>query len=200
MILESLKLGPVRHHHGWQDSARLDTGAAREVALVPKSEGRVVLMLYPGDSVAQAREFFDGVSADRFLELPKRGCSVRPNLHFAFIQTNLYWSKAEVPLEKYLSLWSSKRAIIQKWSREHFGLLFERLLSVRQIRPEDVIELRRIYIDSARNSLNLCPGFEVLFSWPVVEATTMDQEGRFASTVRERIVEAFDTWGQSVPG
>ena len=199
-ILDSLNLGPVRHHHGWQDSARLDTGAVREIALVPTRDSRVVLMLYPGDSIAQAREFFDGVSADRFLELPRRAWSVRPNLHFAFIQTNLYWPKAVIPLGKYLEFWAAKSAIIQKWDREYFEEIFGRLLSVRQLLPEDVEKLRAIYTDSTRNSLNLCPGFEVLYHWPVDEATKMDGEDRFASAVGEKIAEAFRTWGQFFPG
>jgi hypothetical protein len=198
-ILESLDLGPVRHHHGWQDSARLKSGAVREIALVPARDCHIVLMLYPGDSIVQAREFFDGVSADRFLELPARGWSVRPNLHFAFIQTNLYWPRAQVPLEKYLAFWAGKSAIIQKWDRGHFEEVFERLLSVGQLLRQDVDELRKIYTDSSRNSLNLCPGFELLYRWPADGAATLESQGLFAPAVREKIVEAFNSWGQCFP-
>ena len=168
----------------------------REVALVPNADGMIVLKLYPGDSVSQAREFYADVNADRFLGLERLGWKIRPNLHFAFIQKNMYWPKAQRSLARYLAFWSEKSAMIQKWDREYFAELFDRLKLARQLLDEDVIELHTIFLESGRKSLNLCPGFELLYEWTLSEAVTLDAAGAFAARVRDTLHEAFQAWGQ----
>ena len=199
MILESLGLGPVRYHHGWRDSARLDAGAVREIALAASDDGHVVLMLYPGDSIAQVREFYDDVDRERFLSLARSGWRIRTNLHFAFIQKNMYWPEARVNLACYLSFWSEKSAIIQKWDREYFEEVFTALKAVGQLSQRGVDELRRLFVTSNRNSLNLCPGLELLYRWPTDEASRLDAAGLFMTSLRARLIEAFSSWKQPLP-
>lgn len=195
-VLESIGLGAVIRHRGWEDSARLGTGAVREIALVPEADGKVVLKLYPGDSVEQARDFFAGVNINHFLSLQQNGWSLRPNLHFAHIQKNVYWASVGLPLSRYLSWWQERPVLIKKWEREHFELLFDKLKSARQLSETDLLELRRLFTDSSRNSLNLCPGVEVFYRWSLGDADEADANAAFADTVREQIRTAFRTWEQ----
>src|SRR4051794_2859150 len=101
------ELGPVEYHRGWEHFVRYDDGAVEQVALYPTpgvvlSAERIELAMYPGDTVAQARRFRDGVREREFLSLEEKGWRVRPNLHFSHIQKHLHWSQRRPPLDRYI--------------------------------------------------------------------------------------------------
>jgi hypothetical protein len=46
--------------------------------------------------------------------------------------------------------------------------------------------------------MNVCPGFELIFSWRRRKANRLDGHGRFVEAVRARANEALRTWGQTL--
>ena len=76
-----------------------------------KGEGpwEIKLNFAPGDTMAQAREFWPKVDAKRLLELKDKGWLLEPNLHFSFIQTHLHWASTKLAVNEYIELWKLGR-------------------------------------------------------------------------------------------
>lgn len=204
-LIEEIAPHRVEHHRGWKDYIKLLSGPVREIVLYPKMdkarEWKIVLLMAVGDTLRQAREFFDHVDRDAFLALQSNGWGVEPNMHFSFMATNLVWATTELALEEYFDFWHSKKREIDQIKRGSAGFDadFQELLSLRLISQPDLAALTEKFTSTKRNSINICPGFEVSFAWEKKQAEQLDSEGRFTETVRSRITEVLPTWGQTFP-
>jgi hypothetical protein len=159
----------------------------------------VAVNIYPGDTISQARRFFGDVRVKEFFELEQKGWIIKPNLHFAAINKHLCWAKnGRLRARDYFEYWSGEGEIgqIQRDST-NFQSYFQQLQDDGLISPEDLVELDRHFTNTNRQSINVCPGFRVSFSWTKAEAERIDaQRGRFADVVRSQMLEALATWGQ----
>jgi len=201
-ILESLSSGAIEHQRGYEDYIPLSSGPSRKAFLYPKVSGAgdwdVILAIYPGDTVSQAREMFERLRKDDLLSLVARGWNIVPNLHFAHIQKHLHWCEPQLSLNEYITFWLKNRDKIRQFQRNEFQSLFQMLLGAKLISEADLGELNRHFTETNRNSLNLCPGLALHCSWPKGRAVDLDTVDSFKGEVRSQIVEALALWGQSL--
>lgn len=179
----------------------IDSGPARAVLLYPKMRERgdwsIRLAIHPGVTVSQAREFFDRVDRNAFLSLRDRKWLIEPNLLFAYMATILHWGTTDVGVEEYFDRWSRESDGIGQYRRDGDGFegLFTRLHREKMISDGDLPELRRHFSETKQDRINVCPGFNMYFDWKKDEAIRLDQEGKFAEVVKERIADGLQTWG-----
>jgi hypothetical protein len=207
-ILEEIAPGRIESHRGWYQSLRLASGALSEVVLFPEREsGRhyweIVLQLHPGDTISQARELYRNVSIDELLAVREKGWKLETNLHFSFMRSGLLWpSGGRVSTQQYLEYWKQHQDEIRQERRgkADYSTLLSRLSDVGMIGDDDVRDFRREFTDTKRNTVNVCPGVTLRFSWKLLEAEILDDRGEFVAQVSGRITEALSLWDQELEG
>jgi hypothetical protein len=209
-ILESIAPGRLRRRQGGNPHIALTNGPATDAYFYPDrdysetgehGEWNVAVNIYPGDTITQARKFFANVRRDEFLALEEKGWTIVPNLHFAFITTQLYRATGtKVSPRDYFEYWSGDGEIGQiHRDKTDFQSYFQQLQDDGQISQADFTELERIFTNTTKQTINACPGFRVSFSWSKTKAEQADaQRDRFAEVVRSRMLEALATWGQAL--
>ena len=82
-----------------------------------------------GDTIKQARRFFENVRVDEFLVLEEKGWIIEPNLHFAFMAKHLCWAKGTtVSNRDYFEYWHGEGEIGQiQRDPAGFKALFQQL-------------------------------------------------------------------------
>lgn len=203
-IMEQMKLGDVSDHKGWKPGIKLNSGAMREVSLYPEDceikEWRITLGMSPGDTVTQARKFFGSVKETEFLSLVDRGWTIAPNLHFAFMSTNLVWASRAMPLGDYITFWLNSFDLIRRETRDERGFrdLFQSLCEKGLISEDNISELESKFTNTNRNHVNICPGLNLSYCWPRNDACELDKKGKLVDDVKSRVLEALATWNQTL--
>lgn len=195
-ILEELAPGNVRYHKGFADYISMESGAARRVFLYP-GKGAILLGFWPGDTVAQSREFFAAVKTDSFLQLAQSGWIIEPNLHFAYRADNLVRTRSKLSLQEYCEFWKHNQDKIRQFKRNEFEKLFQELRNEGLISDENMSELTKQFLESKRDRVNVCPGFELTFKWLMNSAERIDAMGNFSHEVKVKMQEAMHSWGQT---
>jgi len=193
---------------GQTNGIRLDLGAgesARFALLVYNKEGHTLaLCLYPGDTIGQARTFYAPPHVENTLHLRDLGWELDPNLHLAFMQRNYVWTKVDVGIDEYLSFWLERMPQHGQTSagdeaKLGFKTAFEDLIRHQLASESDRPAFVKEFMSTARREMNICPGVEVTYSWPLGEAEKLDNQGFFAEKVCDRLREALAAWGQTLP-
>jgi hypothetical protein len=200
----------VKRRQGGDHFIELAAGPATDAYFYPdrdysetdeNGDWSVAVNIYPGDTIRQARKFFENVHRDEFLGLEEKGWIIEPNLHFAFMAKHLCWAKGtRLSIRDYFEYWRGEGEIGQiQRDLSGFQELFQQLQVDGMISPSDIAQLERHFTNTARQSINICPGFRVSFSWSKSEAERIDShQGRFKEIVSSRILEALKTWGQTL--
>jgi hypothetical protein len=211
-ILDSIAPGKVKRRQGQDSYTELSAGPATDAYFYPdrdyvdtgeNGEWSVAVNIFPGDTIKQARKFFENVQKGEFFGLEEKGWIIEPNLHFAFMNKHLYWAKGtSVGIRDFFEYWSGEDEIGQltrKPDPTDFQEYFQQWLDDGMISTSDIAQLDKHFTTTARQSINPCPGFRVSFSWSKTEAERIDsQQGRFREIVRAQISEALKTWGQTL--
>lgn len=209
MILESIAsmVGvEVRARQGRPLHLTIEGGAVQEIHLTarraaPESpEWRIEMAMWPGDTVSQARIFFQEVDREAFLGLAKTGWHIKPNLHFSFVSTHLVWAEMAIEPEAYFDLWSSGKVRPGQVGAEgmEYRAVCADLKALGLIGERDQIELDNHFRDTSRSTMNVIPGFIVTRTWDKVDALRLDSSGAFEHECLERINQALSTWGQKL--
>ncbi len=199
----------VRHHTGWKYCIEIPTGPVHKIALSPNKikdkDWEIEFVMNPGDTMNQARKFFSSVVKEKFLALKEKGWSISPNLHFAYISTNLVWARSKLGLEEYLQHWLEHRDDIHQIKRDDssdshvFHDFFYKLLADKLITESDIKKLEDEFSATRRNSINICPGISMRFSWSKNKAQEIDsKKGAFCKAIRDKIKEAMETWDKQL--
>lgn len=203
-ILEELKPDHVKPYPGGEPVLKLPDGVAQFVALMQTTgdDGatRIMLGMWPGDTTNQARMFAKGVDRESFFGLHAKGWVIAPNLHFSFAAKNLVWPKGRMQLQEYMDYWFIKRSDFEQVKRgsDNFDDFWDQLVRDGAALEDERTEFVANFTDTDRGSLNICPGFELRWSWPLVAAEKLDRSGEFVQAVRQQIAEAMATWGQEL--
>ncbi len=195
-ILEELLPGTVREQRA--ADAILPSGTARLISLALE-DGWLRLGLWPGDLVSQARSFGTNVRRAEFFKLLEKGWTVSPNLHFSYRGSHRVYGQGEMDLEQYFDYWYASGREIRRFQREESLELFDQLEADRAIGKAERSALEREFTMTKRSFVDLCPGMEVLWRWPIQEAEELDRQGRLVNLVQERVFEAMSTWNQVFP-
>lgn len=197
---------PVEAAPGRTHSVRLPAGGAvSQVYLHVRASGatvpdQIVLALYPGDTVAQARTMYSNPRLERaFRALDRDGWRIVPHLHFSFMSKQLHWARVAPPWRKYLAHWAGTR---DEYGQVAVDDTFHPRLTemVRQglLDEEDRTELDRHFTATRRTTMNIIPGFALEHRWTLADAADRDQRGEFIGDVRERTTQALEACG--MPG
>jgi hypothetical protein len=159
----------------------------------------IAVRTYPGDTMNQARKFFERVRRREFLELEGRGWEVTPRLHFSYMQSEICNAEGtKLNLQEYLDYWASEEIVQARRDSNGFQNLFHQLLGQRLVDENDLSSLNENFTRTKRDHINVCPGFEVTFSWKRGDANRLDRKGCLCDEVRIKANEALETWGQTL--
>lgn len=166
-----------------------------------KGEGpwEIKLNFAPGDTMAQAREFWRNVDAMRLLELEDQGWLLKPNLHFSFRTTHLHWAYTGLAVSEYIELWKSGKMKICSLYPDDSGDYrhnWDSLRAQKLISSENVKRLQRVSTETNRKRISMSPGLSVSYRWSAEQADQLDRDGTFVREVKERIREVTETWGE----
>jgi hypothetical protein len=158
----------------------------------------IAVRIYPGNTTRQAQNFFASVSKREFFGLESKGWQIEPYLCFCYMAWGRPANGCELTPEEYFDYWASEE--IKQIRREDDGFegLSQQLRAQRIIDAGDQRNIERDFIETKRDFMNVCPGFELIFSWQRAKADRLDHDGRFAEAVRARANEALRTWGQTL--
>ena len=203
-ILEAVAPGIVHYHRGWGWYIRLNQGQPASMAalLVRKDEAgkvQVFLELDPGDTMRQARSFYDKVDIDEVLKLTEEGWIIRPNFHLAFMSSNLVWTKGPIQLEPFMRRWKKEPGSIVQVKREQFESYFGQLLEEGVAATSDLPEFTRHFLKTTRKTANVCPGVTMRKIWDLEEAVELDARGELPGLVRQHVERALGLWGDELP-
>jgi hypothetical protein len=197
-IMEELYEGQVEHHRGWKDSIRLEERSIKEIALSPSmnqdSSWEILLEMYPGDTMNQAREFHRNANIKHLLKLKESGWEIAPHMHYSFRASNLVWSSVGMSLEEYLAFWKKESETLNQVKRADFSKLFVQHEKLKLISKEDKEKLEAEFIETKRQTINICPGVKIKYKWPKLKATELDDRKMFVSDVKSHIDSALDSW------
>ena len=194
-------INPEEAWHGSSPIIRVEFSAFKQIWLwSEKGEGswQIVLGLYPGGTMAQAREFWRRVDPKRLLALAAKDWQLQPNLHFSF-RSHLYWAETSLAVNEYIKLWKSGEIEIVSLSRDDSGDYrhnWDRLIAKSLISTEDVRPLQEVSTETNRNWISMSPGLGVSYAWSAERAKQLDRNGAFVREVKERIREGTETWGE----
>ena len=177
---------------------------AEEAQVTVQREGdgatRLRLAVWPGDTVTQARRFFDAADRDEFLALVESGWSISPNLHFSFMSKHLVWADTRIPVEQYFDYY--------KGARERYGQLaadkktldvwLERWMKSGLMKSADAKEMRRQFVETDRQHVNVIPGFTLFRVWDLVDVLSLESEDELKAGIVAEFDTALSTWGESM--
>ncbi|EZP77673.1 hypothetical protein H839_08569 [Parageobacillus genomosp. 1] len=202
-IMEDLNLGPVDYHKSWKNYILVDYGPVKQIAVAPnfKDDGEwsIELEFYAGDTMNQARTFFNNVDVDELLALEHKGWSLEPNFHFAFQGTNLLYPTTRVGIRDYIEFWKDKEIKqLNKAKINEYQLFINELIQHNMMTPDDKNKLVELFDNTERQTLNVCPGLYFGYRWSKSEAIKLDSAGQLTDAIKEKIQEATRTWGLSL--
>ena len=201
-ILRVIDPEPEKARHRSTPIIAVEFPAFKQIWLqASKGEGpwEIKLNFAPGDTMAQAREFWPKVDAKRLLEMKDKGWLLKPNLHFSFIATHLHWAYTELAVNEYIELWKSGKMEILALHPDDSGDYrhnWDSLLAQKLISSEDVKPLQKVSTETRRKRISMSPGLLVSYRWSAEQAVQLDRDGAFTREVKERIREATETWDE----
>lgn len=193
----------VEYHRGWSWFIALpERQAATKLALMPvmKPEGGALSVeVAAGDTIAQARVLYSRDWPSGLDQMIAAGWEVSTNFHFGFISSNVHWAAPNLSLSDYWRFWrtSRGRSWLRKVRREQYDELIEELLGAGVVRETDEAAFRAQFVETGRDSVNVCPGLTLKYGIPLQEAAELDAREQLASFIAERFSEVGRTLGLS---
>ena len=157
--------------------------AERVSVWAESNESKVLVGLWPADTVSQAQRFFDVVDRTTFLGLD--GWDVSPNLHFSSMNTHLIWTKTNWPVDRYFDLFAGG---------QRYGKMDQAKLVplANQWEEEGIItsdirgNIEYQFTSTKRETLNVIPGFLVIRGWGTEKRDRLGRKGRSRRTSHQR--------------
>jgi len=151
---------------------------------------RVVLKMYPADTLEQARALYMRPGACRnVLALESRGWSVSPKFHFGFMAKGLCWTRASAHVADYVRYWQEHIGKTRQIDRADWPAFWERLERLGFAQDADREQFDRDFTATGRGFASPRPGLACVYSWALAEAERSDGRGTFVPDVRDRINE-----------
>ena len=186
---------------------RIDISANR-----PQSEWVFDVRVWPGDTLGQARPFWDKLDLKALVALSdapaEPGGPWEVNLwpHLSFIQTHLIkgFDNFDIPqdLATYCNFWKTHPQLMRRYDRAEGGGDFAGLQAVlNQIHPLTAQGKRQLdihFVSTNRDTATLVPGMELGFVISADEALKLHAQATLVPLVRARIEEAFALWGEHI--
>ena len=152
------------------------------------------LSFYFGDTQRQAITFYNSNPDISHLNESEWYC--HPNFHVSFMTSNLVWFKLE-NTEHYLQFWKNNVDEICQQKKEDVPKYLKWLVdeNVIGMTKEAEEQMNERFYDTAMQTLNICPGFGVLYTFNYAEAEKLDKDGKLKFVLVEKIKEALKVAG-----
>ncbi len=185
-------LGKAVYSTESKELGRRDLSGTGKVARVylgcSLDQSKVCLRMWPGDTLAQARDFYaDPAAVKAVLALLSNGRLVRPNFHWGFMSTGYAWVETPAVVEDYCTFWVNHIGETRELPRSDWETYWKRLSSARIVDPAGKLKFDTDFTASERMKAHPRPGLACEFAWPLLEAQKMDTKGIFIEAVRVRI-------------
>lgn len=198
-LLKTIALdeGEVKYHRGWGHYIHTPYREIEQIGLIvnqDEKESCLELSFYFGDSQRQATAFYKSTPGTGHLSSHEWSCF--PNFHVSFMTSNLVWIKSEDG-ERYLRFWKDNVDKICQQRREDIPKFLKWLADERviEITKEAEEKLNDKFYKTAMQTLNICPGFGIVYSIDFSNAEQLDKSGRLKFVLLEKIKEALKVVG-----
>jgi hypothetical protein len=153
-----------------------------------ESSKHVRLVLFPADTLAQARAFYTRPEAPgALLALRQRGWEVVANFHFGYMARGLVWTKAEAQLEGYVGYWRERIGATAAIPRERWEEFWAGLVQHRFARADEKAQFDRHFTNTGRESAAPRPGLMCFYLWSLSEAERLDDRNQLVGAVAEQL-------------
>lgn len=156
---------------------------------------RVELLMYPGDTLSQARELYTRRAAVLSL-LQLAGWTTRPNYHWGFITSGLCWATGDISVDQYIDFWTKIIRVTRIVPREDWESYWAELKRVNIVTEEDKVKFDATFTSSAMETASPRPGLECAYYWPLDKAMQLDDAGRFVDEVRHQVLALLTCLGE----
>jgi hypothetical protein len=173
-------------------------GGAWWVYLGLWDDDSIAVCIYPGNTVSQARKFFERARKQEFFGLESKRWKIQPYLCFCYMAWGRPADGNKLSREQYFDYWASEEIRQVRRNDNGFEDFSQRLRAHGLINARDQRYIKQDFIETKRDFMNVCPGFELVFAWRRAEANRLDRDQRFVEAVRARANEALGTWGQTI--
>ena len=182
----------ARIEHGrFGDRARagpFEAKSRQDVYLGPSTEGRVELLLYPADTLTQARVFWsDERLVESVLALRDKGWRVNPNFHFGFKERGLAWTETRTSVDAYARYWRAHTRHLATLDREDWKNFLNDLVAAGIASDADRELFDEDFTRTRRRTATPRPGLRLAYGW----AGARFDRVSFPAGVRERAEDAL---------
>lgn len=185
-VLDEIAGGPTKGWLGLPGRSTLD----RAYLEFEESSQNIQLVVYPADTLTQAKAFYMRTEAiSKMLTLCEGNgrWSVEPNFHFGHMARGLVWTTSEASLGEYINYWRKKIEVTGQYTRERWEEFWRELVQRRFASTSDKTEFDRSFTNTKRTSATPRPGLKCLCYWNLSEAIELDYNNRFVGSVADQL-------------
>jgi len=193
-ILEDLSIGEAvaeKSPYILINDSRINKFVQRIYLKVDKKEENLIIACYPADTTGQAKEFYRIISEEKISKIVTKGWSLDTALHFNYIGTQLVHANsdnegAKDPID-YIKYWikAYQNEEIKQFQENEFEVLIEKLINDKMISKQEKNEIKKEFIDTNRDHINLAPGVKLSYEIPMEKALKWDEEDNLVSKIEE---------------
>jgi len=185
----------VKYHQRWGCYIETPYEEIRKIGLIlekdeQKQTWSLALTFYFGETQSQAKAFYNAKPSIHHLT---DDWDQIVNFHVAFSSSNLVWFRSAPDVNNYIEFWKNNQWEICQQKRHEVPEYIEWLReeNVLNISSEDESQLKEKFYDTAMQTLNICPGFGVVYSIDDEKAEQLDKEGVLLKLLIGKIKEGL---------
>ena len=153
-----------------------------------QTEAMISLAVYPGDTLEQAKAFYESPDrVRRILALRDGGWRIWPHFHFGHMAKGFAAMSGDITLENYATYWLGEISNAGQISRDAWREYFDELVTLGIASEDDRETFRRDFEETGRATATPRPGIRMNYFWSFEEAAELDRRGRFIDEVRDLI-------------
>lgn len=162
-----------------------------------EATGEVVLSLYPGDTLTQARILYARPNEVRTL-FTLEGWELRSNFHWGYRTTGYAWSAGTLDVRAYAEYWIQRIESLNSVPRAEWPSTWDRLIAHGIVAAPERAEFDRHFTATARHTAAPQPGLVCIYRWNLDTARMFDDEpDRFAEDVRTKVNKVLALLGET---
>lgn len=153
-----------------------------------ESTNSIALMLYPGDTLTQARALYRRPTAVRSL-LALDGWKIDANFHWGQMQNGVAFATGSILTERYIEYWIDRIEGTGQLRREQWNDYWNELEAQQIVSEADKVEFSDAFDKTRHQVATPRPGLECTYLWPLAEAVALDEDGSFVAAAQDVLVK-----------
>lgn len=146
----------------------------------------ISLVLYPADTLAQAKAFYKSPrAASAVLALPN--WKIEPNFHFGYMAKGLSWTTTDASPEEYIAYWCRRIEGTGVIPREGWEKFWDELVQKRFARTEEKAQFDQSFTNTNRKLAIPRPGLACSYSWNLSDAVVLDEKDQLVGALFDQL-------------